>query len=129
MVKLSKSRKEFIRTVAEASKQSVLQITNNNIDLLKEELETTLYREKLRIKQNPWAVDPDDEQDFWRKVKSNLVQLSQDGSLNKTQKKKKYIEILDEITTRYAEEIASNFIHSHYKLTRRMVTYGFSLNS
>lgn len=126
VVKLSKSRKEFIRTVAEASKQSVLQITNNNIDLLKEELETTLYREKLRIKQNPWAVDPDDEQDFWRKVKSNLVQLSQDGSLNKTQKKKKYIEILDEITTRYAEEIASNFIHSHYKLTRRMVTYGFS---
>ncbi|TVP51208.1 MAG: glycerol-3-phosphate acyltransferase [Mongoliibacter sp.] len=126
VVKLSKSRKEFIKTVAEASKKSILQITNNNIDLLKEELETTLYREKLRIKQNPWAVDPDDEQDFWRKVKSNLVQLSQDGSLNKTQKKRIYIEILDEITMRYAEEIASNFIHSHYKLTRRMVTYGFS---
>lgn len=126
VVKLSKSRKEFIRTVAEASKQSVLQITNNNIDLLKEELETTLYREKLRIKQNPWAVDPDDEQDFWKNVKSNLVQLSQDNSLNKAQKKKKYIEILDDITMRYAEEIASNFIHSHYKLTRRMVTYGFS---
>ncbi|MBW3468890.1 1-acyl-sn-glycerol-3-phosphate acyltransferase [Arthrospiribacter ruber] len=126
VVKLSKSRKEFVKTVAEASKRSVLQITNNNMDLLKEELETTLYREKLRIKQNPWAVDPDDDEDFWRKVRSRLVQLSGDTSLNKTQKKKKYVEILDDITMRYAEEIASNFIHSHYKLTRRIVTYGFS---
>ncbi|EOZ99837.1 Glycerol-3-phosphate acyltransferase [Indibacter alkaliphilus LW1] len=126
VVKLSKSRKEFVKKVAEASKKSVLQVTNNNIDLLKEELETTLYREKLRIKQNPWAVDPDDEQEFWRSVRSKLVQLSAEGNKNKSQKKKAYVEILDEITMRYAEEIASNFIHSHYKLTRRMVTYGFS---
>lgn len=126
VVKLSKSRKDFIKTVAETSKKAVLEITGNNTDLIKEELETTLYREKLRIKQNPWAVDPDDEKEFWQKVKSTLVQVSSDNALNKTQKKKKYIEILDGITMRYAEEIASNFIHSHYKLTRRMVTFGFA---
>lgn len=126
VVKLSKSRKEFIKTVAETSKKAILEITGNNTDLIKEELETTLYREKLRIKQNPWAVDPDDEKEFWQKVKSTLVQVSSDNTLNKTQKKKKYTEILDDITMRYAEEIASNFIHSHYKLTRRMVTFGFA---
>jgi len=27
---------------------------------------------------------------------------------------------------RYSEEIASNFIHSHYKVTRRIVTFGFA---
>lgn len=126
VVKLSKNRKEFVKQVAEASKRSILEITGNNVDLLKEELETTLYREKLRIKQNPWAVDPDDEKDFWRKVKLILVQTSSDSALTKTQKKKKYIEILDEITMRYAEEIASNFIHTHYKVTRRIVTFGFA---
>ncbi|MCL6261165.1 1-acyl-sn-glycerol-3-phosphate acyltransferase [Aquiflexum sp. TKW24L] len=126
VVKLSKNRKEFIRKVADASKKSVLEMTSGNMDLLREELETTLYREKLRIKQNPWAVDPDDEREFWGKVKSSLVHLSADSSLTKTQKKKKYLEILDDITMRYSEEIASNFIHSHYKVTRRMVTFGFS---
>ncbi|WP_373494809.1 1-acyl-sn-glycerol-3-phosphate acyltransferase [Aquiflexum sp.] len=126
VVKLSKSRKDFIKRVAEASKRSVLQITGDNMALLKEELETTLYREKLRIKQNPWDVDPDDEKDFWRKVKSSLVQISADTNTTKTQKKKKYLEILDDITMRYSEEIASNFIHSHYKVTRRIVTFGFA---
>lgn len=126
VVKLSKNRKDFIRKVADASKKSILEITAENIDLLREELETTLYREKLRMKQNPWAVDPDDEKEFWGKVKSSMVQLSADGSLTKTQKKKKYLEILDDITLRYSEEIAGNFIHSHYKLTRRIVTFGFS---
>lgn len=126
VVKLSKNRKAFVKQVAEASKKSILEITGNNGDLLKEELETTLYREKLRMKQNPWAVDPDDENDFWRKVKTALVQASSDNALTKTQKKKKYIEILDEISMRYAEEIASNFIHTHYKVTRRIVTFGFA---
>jgi glycerol-3-phosphate O-acyltransferase len=126
VVKLSKNRKDFIRKVADASKKSVQEITAENMDLLREELETTLYREKLRMKQNPWAVDPDDEKEFWGKVKSSLVQLSAEGSLTKTQKKKKYLEILDDITMRYSEEIASNFIHSHYKVTRRIVTFGFS---
>jgi glycerol-3-phosphate O-acyltransferase len=126
VVKLSKSRKDFVKRVAEASKKNILEITGGNLASLKEELETTLYREKLRIKQNPWAVDPDDDEFFWRKVKSTLVQLSAEISLTRTQKKEKYLEILDEITTRYAEEIASNFNHSHYKVTRRIVTFGFS---
>lgn len=126
VVKLSKNRKDFVKKVAEASKKSVLEITGNNTDLLKEELETTLYREKLRIKQNPWAVDPDDDSDFWRKVRQVLVQTSADPHLNKTQKKKKYLEVLDDITMRYSEEIASNFVHTHYKVTRRIVTFGFA---
>jgi glycerol-3-phosphate O-acyltransferase len=88
VVKLSKSRKDFVKTVAENSKKSILEITGNNMDLLKEELETTLHREKLRIKQNPWAVDPDDEKDFWRKVRSTLAQTSTDNSLTKTRRKK-----------------------------------------
>ncbi|SNS01706.1 glycerol-3-phosphate acyltransferase [Belliella buryatensis] len=126
VVKLSKSRKEFVKKVAEAAKKRILDQIGGKMEVLKEELETTHYREKLRIKQNPWAVDPDDDYEFWNKVKSALVQLSADSTLNRTEKKKKYIEILDSITMRYAEEIASNFKHTHYKFTRSIVTTGFA---
>ena len=126
VVKLSKSRKEFVKSVAEASKKRILELTGGNVAVLKEELETTLYREKLRIKQNPWAVDPDDDYEFWNNVKSSLLQLSADISTSKLEKKKKYIAILDEITIRYAEEIASNFKHTHYKFTRSIITSGFA---
>lgn len=126
VVKLSRNRKEFVKTVAEASKQAVVNTTGGKMELLKEELETTLYRERLRVRQNPWAVDPDDDVDFWRSVKSRLVHLSADSSVKKKEKEQAYLEILDEITMRYAEEIASNFIHTHYKVTRRIVTFGFS---
>jgi len=126
VVKLSKYRKEFIKLVAEASKDRILSLTGHNVDLLREELETTLYREKMRIKQNPWVVDPDDDYEFWSDVKSSLVQLTSEGNLTEKDKKEGYHKILHSITTRYAEEIASSFKHSHYKATRRMVTFGFS---
>lgn len=126
IVKLSKSRKEFVNKVAEASKEKILEVTGDHVDLLREELETTLYRERLRIKQNPWLIDPDDEPAFWSKVKSALVAITSDLGLSQNQKKEKYEAILDDITQRYTEEIASNFKHSHYKVTRRVVKFGFA---
>ncbi|WP_194776534.1 1-acyl-sn-glycerol-3-phosphate acyltransferase [Pararhodonellum marinum] len=126
VVKLSKSRKEFVQQVAKASKDRIVKITGDSVEILKEELETTLYREKLRMKQNPWVVDPDDEADFWKKVKSALVHLSAENNASESQQKAKYQEILERITDRYADEIAGNFKHSHYKLTRGIVTTGFS---
>ena len=126
VVKLARERKEFVRKVAELAESRILNLTGNNPDILKEELETTLYREKLRIKQNPWAVDPDDERDFWNEVKNSLLQITTESQLSKAKKMEAYQEILGKITSRYAEEIASNFKASHYKFTRSVVTYGFS---
>lgn len=126
IVKLSKNRKEFINKVAQESKEKILAVTGDQVDLLREELETTLYRERLRIKQNPWLIDPDDEPAFWSKVKSSMVAITSDLSLSQNQKKEKYQAILEDITQRYTEEIASNFKHSHYKVTRRVVKFGFA---
>jgi glycerol-3-phosphate O-acyltransferase len=126
VVKLARERKEFVKKVAELSEGRILNLTGNNPEILKEELETTLYREKLRVKQNPWAVDPDDEGEFWSEVKNSLLQLSTETGLTKTKKLEGYREVLGRITSRYSEEIASNFKASHYKFTRRVVTFGFS---
>lgn len=124
VVKLARERKEFVKKVADLAEERILAQTGNNPEILKEELETTLYREKLRIKQNPWVVDPDDEGEFWGEVKSSLLTLNTQSK--KVLKFKGYKAVLSKITNRYAEEIASNFKATHYKFTRSVVTYGFS---
>jgi glycerol-3-phosphate O-acyltransferase len=126
VVKLARERKEFVKKVATLSEERILDLIGKNPEILKEELETTLYREKLRIKQNPWDVDPDDEAPFWGEVKNSLLQIHSEGSLAKAKKLDAYKAVLSKITSRYSEEIASNFKATHYKFTRRVVTYGFS---
>lgn len=39
-------------------------------EALIEEIETTLFREKLRVKRNPWAVDPEDDAKFLSSIKN-----------------------------------------------------------
>lgn len=126
VVKLARERKEFVKRVAELAEAKVLSLTAKNPDILKEELETTLYRERLRIKQNPWAVDPDDEGQFWGEVKNSLLQINTDSGLSKVKRQEAYQGVLKRISSRYAEEIASNFKASHYKFTRSVVTFGFA---
>ncbi|SIN95054.1 1-acyl-sn-glycerol-3-phosphate acyltransferase [Algoriphagus halophilus] len=126
VVKLARERKEFVKKVSDLAEDRILDLADQNPDILKEELETTLYREKLRIKQNPWVVDPDDEGSFWGEVKASLLQINTSTDLSKDKKLQGYKSILNRITSRYAEEIASNFKHTHYKFTRSVVTFGFS---
>ncbi|CAN5408363.1 hypothetical protein BH23BAC1_BH23BAC1_35160 [soil metagenome] len=121
VVQLSKNRKKFIKEVINESMRRIKSAANSKNALI-EELETTLYRESLRIRQNPWRVDPADEAAFWRDIKSKLVSLSNEPE------NKKYTEedILKEIVSRYAHEIAGNFKASSYRMARSIVTFGFA---
>lgn len=124
VVHLSKRRKEFVEEVIRIS---IAKITEKaaTAEALIDDLEATLYKERLRILQEPWAVDPDDEEAFWKKVKRRLVNLSQEEP-NGPQLAQASEAILHEITARYAHEIASNFRPSRYQLARTIVTFGFS---
>jgi len=123
VVALSRNRDEFIEEVArESIKRIKLQASSR--DALIEELETTVFREKLRVKRNPWAVDPEDDGDFLKSVKERLLQISQ--SNNNDEKDQKLDEILEEIVIRYASEIAGNFKKSRYRMARSIVTFGFA---
>ncbi|UII29397.1 1-acyl-sn-glycerol-3-phosphate acyltransferase [Fulvivirga maritima] len=120
VVQLNKRRKEFIeRTVEETLKRVTEE--NPGTQELREELETTLHREKLRIKQNPWRVDPPDEYKFWEKVKNDLLDLA-----GKSESRAEEEEILRRIIRRYAQEIAGNFKKSRYKLAREIIKFGFA---
>jgi len=121
VVKLGKHRKEFIDEVINESFSKIKQLRKST-ELLKEELEITMFRERLRIKENPWKVDPDDEQLFWSNVKKKLLYLTNESVDNVEHQTD---QILREILTRYANEISGNFKATHYRLARTIVTFGF----
>lgn len=117
VVRLSNNRKLLIEQISEEAFQKLIKVKGQT---LREELETTLYLEKLRVKKNPWAVDPEDDYSFWQTVKNELVDL-----VGNTNAKAKEEEILRRIISRYANEIAGNFKKSRYKLAREIIKFGF----
>lgn len=123
VVALSRNRAAFTKEVAEESIRRI-KLNNKSREALIEEIETTLFREKLRIKRNPWAVDPPDEAAFLNSVKERLLEIAQ--SENDQEKDAKLDQILIEIVSRYADEIAGNFKKSRFRMARSIVTFGFA---
>ena len=122
VVQLSKNRKAFIESVIEESVSAITAAQAEN-GSLKEEIEQTRFREMLRVKQNPWNVDPDDDPAFWSGIKDRLLKIS--GGNNETHQEDEIKSILHEIVSRYANEIQGNFKRSRYKLARTLVKFGF----
>ena len=129
VVQMSRQQDKFVQEVINESMMRLLESASKLEDLV-DELETTLFRERLRIRRNPWAVDPDDEEDFWRNIKRKLLEISMhqsksDEFLHDWQHEQGR-RILRDIVSRYANEIASTFKPSSYRLARNVVTFGFS---
>jgi len=119
---LAKNRKQFNLEVIDNAIKRIKKIKPTKVSLI-EELETTLYREKLRIKRYPWKVDPPDEAAFWENVKQRLVQIS--ASLN-GESEEQVNKLLQEIVVRYANEISGNFKASSYRVARTIATFWFA---
>ncbi|NQZ75154.1 MAG: 1-acyl-sn-glycerol-3-phosphate acyltransferase [Ekhidna sp.] len=120
IVKLSKNRKEFIDEVTSDTYNHLL---GNKKASLREDIETTIHREKLRMKANPWRVDPPDEKVYWKSIQSRLLDINgEDKKVAKEQEK----HLLEEIIRRYTQEIAGNFKNSAYQFAQRFVTFGFA---
>jgi glycerol-3-phosphate O-acyltransferase len=120
VVQMAKKRDEFIELVAEESLDNL--INSGRGKSLLEELEMTAFREKNRIKNNPWKVDPKDDFEFWDRVQQKLVNATQ---LSEEEKDIELKTLLNDIVFRYADEIAGNFTKSHYAVAKTLVTIGF----
>lgn len=123
VVNFSKNRDRIVKEVAEESIRQIRKIAPTPEALL-EEIETAVFREKLRIKRNPWAVDPEDEGKFLNGVKARLLDISQMEDKNAIEEELDII--LEEIVIRYSDEIAGNFVKTRYRMVRSMVTFGFA---
>ncbi|MFY0601327.1 MAG: 1-acyl-sn-glycerol-3-phosphate acyltransferase [Cyclobacteriaceae bacterium] len=121
IVQLAKNRKSFIQEVSNESFENLKSTKRGRS--LREELEMTVYREKLRIKNNPWRVDPEDDKKFWQSIQQKLAESQ---NLDSDQANQKEEEILRDILTRYSDEIAGNFKKNSFRFAKAVVTFGFA---
>ncbi|MFY0626974.1 MAG: 1-acyl-sn-glycerol-3-phosphate acyltransferase [Reichenbachiella sp.] len=120
VVQMAKKRNEFIDLVVEESYDNLL--SNPRGKSLREELETTAFREKQRAKNNRWKVDPKDDFEYWDSIQKKIAGLE---PLSEKDQEPKLKDLLKEIVSRYGHEIAGNFNPSHYHVARALVTLGF----
>lgn len=121
IVRLSKNRKDFTDKVTSETYNNLLHTKKNGS--LREDIEMTIHREKLRMKANPWRVDPPDEKVYWKGIQNRLLEINLDEPEKAKAQEKT---LLTEIINRYSGEIAGNFKRSAYGFAQKFVTFGFA---
>lgn len=121
VVQLAKNRKKFVQEVVDATIRSLGRHTNGKG--LTEILESAVYKERLRIKQNPWKVDPPNEKSHYKQIQQKLIDFSGNDSPKNREELEK---ILHDIIWSYANEIAGNFNRSWYRFARGIATMLFA---
>lgn len=118
---LSEDRKKFVQEIEDFTLQRLICKSPKQVtDLISE----TIYLERIRMKEEPWKVDPPNERQFWSKIRKKLVKYSLDRPDEGTQTNN--IEILQQIIKRYAEEIVGTFRIKTFLFSRRFLTFFFN---
>lgn len=112
--RLSKHRKSF---VDEMNAYTFEKISKNSPEDINSILESTIYKEKIRIKASPWKVDPANEKLYWQKLEKTLKDNAQ-----LEDKDERNLELLKKILNRYSEEIVGNFNPKTFLFARKFLT-------
>ncbi|MCF8301147.1 MAG: 1-acyl-sn-glycerol-3-phosphate acyltransferase, partial [Haliscomenobacter sp.] len=119
--KLSEDRKTFTEELEHFTLDKVEHFHKENLtDLIAE----TIYLEKIRIKEEPWKVDPPNERQFWSRIKKRLVKYSVDKDESISAQNNTYL--LKQIIHRYALEIVGTFRINTFLFARKFLTWFFN---
>ena len=118
-------KEQFLGEVIEDSMDRLKNYAEQEGQSVHDVIERTMFLENIRMREDPWKVDPKDEPKFWSQIKKELVlneQIEQDpGSFDaRTQR------MLRDITARYGEEILSPFKPGSYHFAKRFLPFFFS---
>ena len=111
--KISENRAEFIVELNKYTKHRLFEDNNVTTDDI---LDKTIYLEKLRVKNNPWKVDPVDDKSYWKELEKEIEVARTFDDRNERLDK-----ILDRIINRYNEEIVGNFKMKTFKFARNFL--------
>ena len=118
--KLSEDRDQFIKEIDEFTFKRLMRKSPDKVSDL---LAKTIYLERIRVKEEPWKVDPPNDRQFWSKTRKELVRKSLDkeetAALNSNKK------ILKTIISRYSEEIVGTFNIGTFLFARKFLTVFF----
>lgn len=119
--RLSKDRSEFIREIDEFAFK---RLTSRHRKDLSDVIVKTMYQERIRIKEDPWKVDPPNERQFWNRISKKLIKKSLDR--DDPQAKAVAEDILHKIIHRYSEEIVGTFQIPTFRFAQRFLTAFFN---
>ncbi|MFN0214413.1 MAG: 1-acyl-sn-glycerol-3-phosphate acyltransferase [Saprospiraceae bacterium] len=119
--RLSKDRSEFLREIDEHTFQ---RISSRHKKDLADVLVKTIYQERIRIKEDPWKVDPPNDRSFWNRISKRLIKKSLDR--DSTEAREESEQILQKIIHRFSEEIVGTFQVSTFKFAQRFLTAFFN---
>jgi len=119
--RLSEDRNNFIREIDDFTRQRLMQ---HPIPEVTDIISRTIYLERIRLKEEPWKVDPPKEKQFWRRMQSQLVRFSLDQDTKTTRRNNE--EILSKVIHRYSEEIVGTFRIKTFLFARRFLTIFFN---
>lgn len=117
--KVYEDREDLIQTVDRLTVQHILDKHGDRIGDL---ISRVSYLELIRLKENPWKVDPPNEPQFWKKVRAEVTAHE---SLQAPERLKANTEVLRRIVHRYTTEICGNFKESTFLFARRFLTMFF----
>jgi glycerol-3-phosphate O-acyltransferase len=118
---LSEDRKQF---VAELEAFTLQRMRSSSTAEITDILSKTIFQELIRIKEEPWKVDPPNERQFWKKIRKRLLLYSLDKPEAEASKNNE--EILRLIIHRYAEEIVGTFRKNTFLFARRFLSMFFT---
>lgn len=119
--RLSKDRTDFIREIDEFTFRRL--VSRHRKDLA-DVIVKTMYNERIRIKEDPWKVDPPNERQFWNKVSKKLIKKGLDR--DDPEAKPVNEELLQKIIHRYSEEIVGTFQIPTFRFAQRFLTAFFN---
>ena len=119
--KLHQDRRAFVTEITDVTTEK---LTNKSAEVVSDMISKTIYMERIRMKEEPWKVDPPNERLFWKRIQKKLIK----GALDKEEKQAATVnkEIVHSIVNNYAEEIVSTFQIKTFRFARKFLTVFFN---
>ena len=109
------------KLIEEINKSAINSLKTKYVGKLDKVLARTIYMEKIRMKEEPWSADPQNEPLFWKKIQKSLPDNNAD--VHEIQGRSEYL--LKKIVERYAEEVAGGFKTKTFLFARRFLSFFF----
>ena len=119
--KLHEDRERFVQEMDDFTVERLLK---QHKDKIGDAIAKTAYLERIRIKEEPWKVDPPNESLFWKRVRKKLIFKS--GEDNEQEAKQANTNLLRKIVHRYSEEIVGTFKKPTFLFARRFLKVFFN---
>ena len=119
IAKMYEDRKKLIEDINNFTVEYLKLKHGKHLDKI---ISRTAYLELIRLKENPWKVDPPNEKQFWQRVKR---EIRQNNKHRDDIKEAKNIELLRRIVNRYSTEIAGKFVPKTFRFARKFLRGGF----